>query len=108
MDNGAFHHERRGRNAFYVNLLDLFKELDRSERIQTIRKDGKNIEINLDLVLSDSIKMHISRILDLAEYTFNGIRTPRRSISEYNSEPWVNIQIEKYVIGLIQKRSSNS
>jgi len=49
------------------------------------------------------IKLLIARILDLAEYTFNGIRVPRRSIAEYDSEPWVNIQIEKYVIGLIQK-----
>lgn len=86
--------------------MDIFQEVDRSEKIQRIRKDGDWIEVDLDRDLSDYVKMLISRIIDLSQSTVNGIRTPFRSIAEYDSEPWVNIQIEKYVVGLIQKRNA--
>ena len=82
-------------------------EVDKSEKIQTIRFNGKNVEIDLDEVLQDGVKLIISRILNLAESTFNGIRIPKRTPAEYDNEPWVNIQIEEYVIGLMQKRISD-
>lgn len=82
-------------------------EVDTTEKIQTIRFNGKAIEIDLDEMLQDSVKLILARILNLAESTFNGIRIPKRTPTEYDNEPWVNIQIEEYVIGLMQKRISD-
>lgn len=89
-----------------MNLLDILGEIDKSENIQTIRFNNKSTEIDLSKILNDNVKFIILRILDLAEVTFNGLRIPRRSIQEYDNEFWINIQIEKYIIGLIQQRSA--